>query len=114
MDKHHRDNGIDMDASEFSTVTINQSVPNNFDLLPLVQSSSIVGVSSQNENGAVSASPTVPSQSSDIADLQEIPIVKKADEEKAEDEDDEDDEIEMTDAEYLASKKHLLTTVKIK
>ena len=62
----------------------------------------------------VSASPTVPSQSSDIADLQEIPIVKKADEEKAEDEDDEDDEIEMTDAEYLASKKHLLTTVKIK
>ena len=51
----HRDNGIDMDASEFSTVTINQSVPNNFDLLPLVQSSSIVGVSSQNENGAVSA-----------------------------------------------------------
>ena len=117
MDKHHRDNGIDMDVDEFSTVTINQSVPNNFGLLPLVQSSSIVGVSSQNENGAVSASPTVPSQSSDIADLQEIPIVKKADEEKAEDdedEDDEDDETEMTDAEYLASKKHLLTTVKIK
>ena len=55
MDKHHRDNGIDMDVDEFSTVTINQSVPNNFGLLPLVQSSSIVGVSSQNENGAVSA-----------------------------------------------------------
>jgi hypothetical protein len=109
MDKHHRDNGIDMDVDEFSTVTINQSVPNNFGLLPLVQPSSIVSVSSQNENGAV------PSQSSDIADLQEIAIVKKAEEKKDdEEEDDEDDEDEMTDEEYLASKKHLLTTVKIK
>ena len=89
-----------------------------FGLLPAIQYSSIgtnniVGVAAQNENGVVLASPAIPSLSSVIA-VQEIAIVKKADEEKAEDEDDEDDEIEMTDAEYLASKKHLLTTVKIK
>mgnify|MGYP000205632006 CR=1 FL=1 len=94
-----------MDASEFSSVTINQPVPSTLDLLPLVQSSSMVGA----------ASSAVPSQSSDIADLQEIAIVKKAEEKKDdEEEDDEDDEDEMTDEEYLASKKHLLTTVKIK
>jgi len=97
----------------------------NFGLLPAIQYSSIganniVSVSSQNENGVVLASPAIPSLSSVIA-VQEIAIVKKADEKKAEEEEDdedededEDDEAQMTDAEYVASKKHLLTTVKIK
>jgi len=101
-------------------IDITPDMLSNFGLLPAIQYSSIganniVGVSSRNENGAVSGSPAVPSQSSDIADLQEIAIVKKAEEKKDdEEEDDEDDEDEMTDEEYLASKKHLLTTVKIK
>ncbi|WP_373540105.1 hypothetical protein [Chamaesiphon sp.] len=117
IDKHYRDDEIKMNADEFSTVTINQSAPSNLGLLPLVQPSSIVGVASHSENGAVSASIAVPSQSSVIADLQEIPIVKKAKEEDEDDEDeddDEDDESQMSDEEYLASKQHLLTLEKIK
>mgnify|MGYP001788423674 FL=1 len=103
MDKHYREDGIKMDASEFSSVTINQPAPSNLGLLPLVQPSSIVGA----------ASPAVPSQSSVIADLQEITIARK-DEEGDEYEEDDDDESQMSDEEYLASKQHLLTLEIIK
>lgn len=122
MDKHYREDGIKMDADEFSSVTINQQALSNLGLLPLVQSSSIVDVVSRSENGEVSASIGVPSQSLDIVDLQETPIVKKAEEEKAEEDEDEDDEDEdeddpyegMTDEEYLVATKHLLKKVNIK
>ena len=112
MDKHYREDGIKMDADEFSTVTINQPAPSNLGLLPLVQSSSLAGV----------ASSSVPSQSSDIA-VQEIAIVKKAEDkdeydeeedEEDEDDDEDDDESQMSDEEYLASKQHLLTLEIIK
>jgi len=114
MDKHYREDGIKMDADEFSTVTINQPAPSNLGLLPLVQSSSLAGL----------ASSSVPSQSSDIA-VEEIAIVKKAEEEdeydeeeeedeEDEDDDDDDDESDMSDEEYLASKQHLLSVEIIK
>ena len=112
MDKHYLEDGIKMDADEFSTVTINQPALSNLSLLPSLQPSSIVGAASQ--TGAV------PSQSSVIV-VEEIPIAKKAEEEDEEDEDeDEDDEDEddeesqMTDEEYLASKQHLIILENIK
>ena len=109
MDKHYREDGIKMDADEFSTVTINQQALSNLGLLPLVQPSSIVGVASQ--TGAV------PSQSSVIA-VQEIPIAKKDEEgdeyEEDEDEDEDEDESQMSDEEYLASKRHLFSVEIIK
>ena len=99
----------------------------HFGLLPAIQYSSIganniLGVSAQNENGVVLASPAIPSQSSDIA-VEEIAIVKKAEEEdeydeeedeEDEDDDDDDDESDMSDEEYLASKQHLLSVEIIK
>ena len=112
MDKHYREDGIKMDADEFSTVTINQPALSNLGLLPLVQSSSLAGV----------ASSSVPSQSSDIA-VQEIAIVKKAEDkdeydeeedEEDEDDDEDDDESQMSNEEYLASKQHLLSVEIIK
>jgi hypothetical protein len=91
-----------------------------FGLLPAIQYSSatnIVGVTAQNENGVVIASPAIPSQSSVIA-VEEIPIAKKAEEDEDEDEDYEDDEddeeSQMSDEEYLASKRHLLVLENIK
>ena len=114
MDKHYREDNIKMDADEFSTVTINQPALSNLGLLPLVQPSSIVGAASQ--TGAV------PSQSSVIA-VQEIPIAKKDEEgdeyeeneDEDEDDDDEDeDESQMSDEEYLASKRHLFSVEIIK
>lgn len=122
MDKHHRDDGIDMDASEFSTVTINQSAPSNLGLLPLVQSPSIVGVAAQNGNGEATLLPS----SLNTKDLEQIPAAnlatsdriveqpKNIEEDEEDDEDDEDDESEMSDEEYLASKQHLLIAEKIK
>ena len=112
MDKHYREDGIKMDADEFSTVTINQPAPSNLGLLPLVQSSSLAGL----------ASSSVPLQSSDIA-VEEIAIVKKAEDkdeydeeedEEDEDDDEDDDESQMSDEEYLASKQHLLSVEIIK
>ena len=106
MDKHYREDGIKMDADEFSMVTINQPALSNLGLLPLVQPSNIVGAASQ--TGAI------PSQSSVIA-LQEIPIAKKDEDEDEEDEDeDDDDESHMSDEEYLASKQHLIILENIK
>ena len=91
-----------------------------FGLLPAIQYSSatnIVGVTAQNENGVVIASPAIPSQSSVLA-VEEIPIAKKAEEDEDEDEDYEDDEddeeSQMSDEEYLASKRHLLVLENIK
>ena len=102
-------------------IDITPDMLSNFGLLPAIQYSSIgtnniVNAASQDGNGAVSASPALPSQSSVIADLQEIPIAKKAEEEDeyAENEDDEDDESQMSDEEYLASKRHLLSVETIK
>ena len=95
-----------------------------FGLLPAIQYSSIgtnniVGVAAQNENGVVLAPPAIPSQSAVIA-VQEIPIAKKDEEgdeyEEDEDEDDDEDEDEsqMSDEEYLASKRHLFSVEIIK
>ena len=107
-------------------VNITPDMLSNFGLLPAIQYSSIgnsniVEAASQDGSGSVSAYPSVPSQSSVIADLQEISIVKKNeeedeyDEEDEEDEDDDnDDDDEMSDEEYLASKQHLLSVETIK
>ena len=99
-------------------IDITPDMLSNFGLLPAIQYSSIgstniVGVSAQNENGVVLASPAIPSQSSVIA-LQEIPIAKKDEDEDEEDEDEDDDESHMTDEEYLASKQHLIILENIK
>ena len=104
-------------------LNITPDMLSNFRLLPAIQYSSIgtnsiVDAASQNGNGSVSAYPAISSQSSMIADLQEIPIAKKAEEEDEEDDEDEDDEdddeSQMSDEEYLASKQHLLSVEKIK
>ena len=81
-----------------------------------IAANNIVGVSAQNENGVVLASPEIPSLSFIIA-VQEISIAKKAEkgDEYEEDEDDEDDdESQMSDEEYLASKQHLFSLEIIK
>ena len=87
-----------------------------FGLLPAIQYSSatnIVGVTAQNENGVVIASPAIPSQSSVLA-VEEIPIAKKAEEDEDYEDDEDDEESQMSDEEYLASKRHLLVLENIK
>ena len=107
-------------------INITPDMLSNFGLLPAIQYSSatnIVGVAAQNENGVVLASPAIPSPSSVIADLQEIPIAKMAVEdneddeeydEDEEDDDDDDDGLQMSDEEYLASKQHIMFAENVK
>jgi hypothetical protein len=85
MDKHYREDGIRMNADEFSTVTINQSAP-------LFQSPNSNEVISQNEDRQVTAAPLSP-----IAESPVIPIVEKPSEDIEEEEEDLDN---MTDEEY--------------
>ena len=103
-------------------IDITPDMLSNFGLLPAIQYSSIgtnniVDAASQNGNGAVSAYPVISSQSSVIA-VQEIPIAKKDEEgdeyEEDEDDDEDEDESQMSDEEYLASKRHLFSVEIIK
>jgi|GEM_PF-3124993 len=101
MDKHYRDDGIDMNANEFSTVTINQSVPSNLGSLPLVQPTNIdrqlpVAVTQQlsleNQDRAIAAN----------TETEKFTLNYDRPAEELDDDDDDDDDDDLTDEEYGA------------
>ena len=122
MDKHYREDGIKIDADEFSTVTINQAALSDFGLS--TQPLPLVGVASQNENRQVLTSAVESSsQPLNLADKEEIakvaidtlPPVTEEEEDEEENEDDDYDPYEnMTDEEYLAATAHSVSTQVIK
>lgn len=112
MDKHHRDDGIDIEANEFSTVTINQSVSNN--LPPLLQTPQFLDIPAQDEdrdsipplplNVKAENTPamSIGKNSDDI-----VALPSEDDDDDDEEEDEYDRYAKMSDAEYLAATKHM-------